>query len=272
VGRLWMAARCSVGYPVRLKHEPGVWQLSKVKTDHVTVWSAGHSKRVPNNLGTPVTIRHPVFAAQPVVKFGSAGNPEVTELIGSFVEFPPGSGTVRRASFENFAADFDVWPGRPGWAQCCSTPGSLSKECSRAAPPGIASALYFRLAATSARLREREPTCGRAGGGGRWADQRPVVDVTAFSATLVVPRGSGIANWSPSVVKATVESFKYGHLAGSSLTTYGAAWRIWGQYCAMNGWSPFPDPGQGRIFEDRVLAFLVSERAGQALAAGSVNQ
>jgi hypothetical protein len=47
---------------------------------------------------------------------------------------------------------------------------------------------------------------------------------------------------------------------------------MWGQYCEMNQWSPFPDPGQGRIFEDHVLAFLVSERAGQGLAAGTVSQ
>jgi hypothetical protein len=88
IGRVWMPARLSVGYPVRLKHEFGIWQISKVESTHVTVWSSGHSKRVPKAIVVPVKVRHPVFAAQPVVRFGSAGNPEVTGLIGSFVEFP----------------------------------------------------------------------------------------------------------------------------------------------------------------------------------------
>lgn len=36
------------------------------------------------------------------------------------------------------------------------------------------------------------------------------------------------------------------------------------------GWSAYPDYGQHHVFEDRVVAFLASERVGQKLAPGTV--
>ncbi len=83
-----MTARMDLGYPVRIKYSPGVWQISKIEDEFTTVWSSGVSKRLPTALVTPVKVRHPVFASAPVIRFGVPGNPEVTGLVGSLVEFP----------------------------------------------------------------------------------------------------------------------------------------------------------------------------------------
>ena len=269
VGNIRIKPDMMEGHAVYVEGETGAWSISRLSKTGAEVYRGGRKMDVPLRRCRPAPQRLPVYQGRlPTLR---PGNPELVGFAGALVLRE--DGVVVKAD-EGVTRRLLGLPHPP--EEKSRSVGLRQKDLAKVVPEATGRAVVTRLWAAWSRtkggsteprpceiqgLRREKKTGGQRGGG--YLPLCPTWEQVSIPKQWV--NQDDLRRY-----REVQQDLAVGHLAQSSLGAYETSWKFWAQYCRIMGWSAYPDYGQHHVFEDRVVAFLASERVGQKLAPGTV--